>query len=71
MTNEFIVIGEHKENELELLVKGADGAFYDYDPVREAFSPVDPDENWVITETGVLETGDAMPMTEPAAADAD
>jgi len=70
MTNEFIVVGEHKENELELLVKGADGAFYDYNPVQEAFSPVEPDENWVITETSVLETGDGMPMTEPAA-DAD
>jgi hypothetical protein len=50
MTNEFIVVGEHKENELELLVKGADGAYYDYDPVREHLSPVEPDENWVITE---------------------
>jgi hypothetical protein len=50
MTNEFIVVGEHRENELDLLVKGADGAFYEYDPVHENISPVDPDENWVITE---------------------
>jgi hypothetical protein len=50
MTNEFIVVGEHRENELELLVKGADGAYYDYNLEHENLSLIQPDDNWVITE---------------------
>lgn len=64
MTNEFTVIGEHRDNDQELLVRGADGAFYDYNLGQEAFSPVEPDENWVITEESDPETGDGMPMAE-------
>jgi hypothetical protein len=30
-------------------------------------SPVEPDENWAITEDSEPSTGDGMPMPEPAA----
>lgn len=47
MPNEFIVVGEHREDDQELLVLGADGRYYEYDPVREEFSRVEPDdESW-------------------------
>lgn len=46
MPNEFTVIGEHKTDVYHLLVLGADGNYYEYDPVRGTFSLVDPDENW-------------------------
>jgi hypothetical protein len=61
MTNEFIVVGEHKENNLELLVKGADGAYYEYDPVHEGLTPVQPDDNWVITESVDVDSPDLSP----------
>lgn len=64
MTNEFMVVGEHKENELELLVRGADGAYYDYNMVHEAISPVEPDENWVITEETDPETGERISTSD-------
>lgn len=46
MPNEFMVIGENKDNEGELLVKGADGEYYEYDLMRERLSPVEPDDHW-------------------------
>lgn len=49
MTNEFTVIGEHRENPLELLVLGADGGYYGYRLSHEDVLPVEPDENWIIT----------------------
>lgn len=64
MTNEFIVVGEHRENELELLVKGADGAYYEYNPASEAVSPVEPDENWVITEQPDADALDNVPAAK-------
>jgi hypothetical protein len=48
MPNEFMVVGEHKEDESELLVKGADGLYYEYDPAHEHFSRIEPDERWEI-----------------------
>ncbi len=50
MTNEFTVVGEHREDELELLVLGADGSYYGYRPAQELFRSVEPDGNWVITQ---------------------
>lgn len=49
MTNEFTIIGEHKEDGRKFLVLGADGQYYDYRPEHEDFSPVEPDENWEVT----------------------
>jgi 6-phosphogluconolactonase/glucosamine-6-phosphate isomerase/deaminase len=48
MPYEFTVIGEHRNDEYQLLVLGTDGHFYDYDPAREGFSRIEPDENWNI-----------------------
>jgi hypothetical protein len=35
MPNEFMVVGEHRDDASELLVKGADGHFYEYDPAHD------------------------------------
>lgn len=48
MPIEFTLVGEHKTDEYHLLVLGADGNFYEYDPAREELSRVHPDENWEI-----------------------
>jgi hypothetical protein len=50
MPNEFLVVGEHKEDHRELLVKGADGLYYEYDPAREQFFRTEPDGRWEIFE---------------------
>ena len=47
MTNEFAVIGEHREDNTNLLVLGADGRYYEYDPAHEQFSTIEPDERWL------------------------
>ena len=52
MTNEFNVVGERKDDELHLLVRGDDGRHYDYSVTSEQVSPVDPDERF---ETAVAE----------------
>jgi hypothetical protein len=46
MPIEFMVVGENKDDEGELLVKGSDGKYYEYDLTRERFSPVEPDDHW-------------------------
>lgn len=48
MPNEFTLVGENTEGESGLLVIGADGKYYEYDPVHERFSPVEPDERWML-----------------------
>lgn len=48
MPNEFTLVGENAERTSELLVMGDDGKYYEYDPVHERFSPVEPDERWVL-----------------------
>jgi hypothetical protein len=50
MTNEFNVIGEHKDDELHLLVLGDDGQHYDYSLASEQLSPVQPDDRWEIDQ---------------------
>ena len=57
MPNEFMVVGEHTQDGHELLVKGADGYYYQYDPAREQFLRIEPDETWQIFP-------DAMELTE-------
>jgi hypothetical protein len=47
MTNEFTVIGEHREDDTQLLVRGADGQYYGYVIRHERLSRVHPDEQWV------------------------
>lgn len=46
MPNEFAVVGEHRDDAMQLLVIGSDGRYYDYDPSRELIAPVDVDEHW-------------------------
>lgn len=48
MTKEFNVIGERKDDDLHLLVRGEDGRHYDYSLTNEQVSPVEPDERWTI-----------------------
>ncbi len=48
MPNEFSVVGEHRDNATHLLVMGIDGLYYGYFPEHEQFTPVDPDEDWLI-----------------------
>lgn len=48
MPNEFMVVGEHKDDEGELLVMGSDGNYYEYDLQRDRLSPVEPDDQWEI-----------------------
>lgn len=49
MTNEFTVIGEHRYDDRQLLVLGADGRCYRYLPSRKLLAPVEPNEQqWVI-----------------------
>ena len=45
MPNEFTVVGEHRDDASELLVLGADGQYYEYDPAREHFAVTEPDES--------------------------
>lgn len=58
MTNEFNVIGERKDDDLHLLVRGHDGQHYDYSVASERVSPVEPDERWQIDREPA---GDAAP----------
>jgi len=65
MPNEFTVVGEHKDNPLELLVLGADGGYYGYDPAHEAIRPVQLDEGrWNITHMAEPEDIDRPPSAE-------
>ena len=48
MTNEFNVVGERKDDERHLLVRGDDGRHYDYSLTSAQISPVEPDERWAI-----------------------
>lgn len=65
MTNEFTVVGEHKNNELHLLVLGADGGYYEYDPLREVVHPVEPDEEtWTILHRAEPEDIDGPPPAD-------
>lgn len=69
MTNEFNVIGERKDDELHLLVRGDDGRHYDYSLASEQVSPVDPDERWEIDrdpdDTPDTTEDEANPGAEP------
>ena len=65
MTNEFTVVGEHRDDELELLVLGADGSYYGYRPAQEAIRPVQlDDETWIISRDADLEDVDGPPSAE-------
>ncbi len=54
MGNEFIVVGEYREDDQWLLVQGADGHCYSYHPRRKRLVQVTPDEQWVLyTEASI------------------
>lgn len=61
MPNEFTVVGENRDDESQLLVMGTDGIYYGYQPAREHFSPVEPDESWTMYVTADEVFPDAMP----------
>jgi hypothetical protein len=62
MTNEFIIVGEHRTDHQQFLVRGADGRFYDYQPARDNLEPVDLDtDTWEITAPEVLAMADGDP----------
>lgn len=48
MPVEFEVIGEHLDDPAHLLVLGADGTYYDYDPAHERLAPTEPDARWLL-----------------------
>jgi hypothetical protein len=71
MTNEFNVIGERKDDDRHLLVRGEDGRHYDYSLDNEQVAPVEPDERWQIDSEPVdegehegRESGSPLPETE-------
>jgi hypothetical protein len=45
---EFLVIGEHRDNPLQLLLLGADGRHYAYTLPAGDTTPIEPDEAWCI-----------------------
>lgn len=48
MTNEFNVIGQHKDDDLHLLVLGDDGQHYDYAVANDHFLPIEVDDAWLV-----------------------
>ena len=52
MTNEFAVIGHHRDDAEALLLIGADGHHYRYHLTDDRLESVDPTDGWVL-ETGV------------------
>ena len=52
MPNEFTFVGEHRDNSDQLLVLGADGNYYRYQPAQESFAQVEPDESWLVFPEG-------------------
>ena len=53
---EFLVVGEHRDDPLHLLLLGADGRHYVYSLPDGSTSPVKPDDGWrlEVTETDEL-----------------
>lgn len=51
MPVEFEIVGEHLKNPAHLLVIGADGAYYHYDPARERLALTEPDARWLLLPT--------------------
>ncbi|HEU0166069.1 MAG TPA: hypothetical protein VFQ54_13560 [Thermomicrobiales bacterium] len=51
--NELYVVGERKDNPIELLLQGTDGRYYVYQPPDEDPKPVDvaEDSAWQIEDT--------------------
>ncbi len=68
MTNEFAVIGHHRDDVEALLLLGADGRYYRYHLSDNHLDPVEPQEGWVL-EPGVelLEMSSAAVGTTPHA----
>ena len=48
MPIEYTVVGEHRDDETQLLVVGADGKYYGYAAAHDHFSPVEPDDQWIV-----------------------
>ena len=48
MTNEFVVIGHHRDEDKKLLLLGADGHHYRYDLTDNRLEAVDFHEEWVL-----------------------
>jgi hypothetical protein len=50
MPIEFTVVGEHRNDQTQLLVMGADGKYYGYTAARDHFSSVEPDDQWIVQQ---------------------
>jgi hypothetical protein len=48
MTNEFAVIGHHRDEAETLLLLGADRHYYRYDLTDNRLEAVEPHEEWVL-----------------------
>lgn len=56
-------IGEHRDDDDHLLVKGADGTYYDYGLAQDRLEPVEPDEQtWEIVSPEPEETETPPPV---------
>ena len=64
MTNEFIFVGENKDDDEQFLVLGDDGKYYEYNLHRESLEPVDPgDDEWEMTAPDIEEPGGGAPIS--------
>jgi hypothetical protein len=52
MTNEFGLIGERRDDQEHLLLRGGDGQLYDYSLRLDRIAPVEPDDGWMVDERG-------------------
>jgi hypothetical protein len=60
MPTEYTVVGEHREDESQLLVVGADERYYSYTPARDSIMPTDLDEDtWVVHDPVVPQPSDS------------
>ena len=63
MPVEFTIVGEHLADPAHLLVLGADGAYYDYEPAHEQLAPTEPDAGRLLLPTRD-EATDGTPTAE-------
>lgn len=48
MTNIFVVVGEHRDDPVRLLLLGADGRYYDQTLPSGRPVPADPADAWIV-----------------------
>jgi hypothetical protein len=53
--NRYAVVGEHRDNPDQYLVRGDDGQYYAWDLATEQTTPVEPGEEWRMDATGAAD----------------